>query len=357
MHRRELLAALPGSLGGLAGCATPVDDVLDGDGEDGRRGGSTPRGSPECTYDNPVYDEHVFPDPSVVRTPDDTYYAYGTYNVWDPTRDRPLVPILRSRDLADWTYVGEAFTERPDWKRGGVWAPAVERIDGRYVCYYSLAHWGDSNPGIGAAVAETPEGPFEDRGELVRSEAIGVENSIDPFVVTGGDGPVMFWGSHHGIYATPLASDGLARVGVPERVAGADVEAACVIEREGRYYLLVSAGTCCKGARSTYHVLAGRAPTLTDTYLDGGGRELAAGRGELVVEGGNGFAGPGHSDVATDDAGDDWLVHHGYVRSNAWAGITPRRVLFVSPLEWRHGWPVVPGRTPPAEAGCPTVAN
>lgn len=351
MRRRDVLAALAGG-GGLA--SRVVLHGSDGTGEDLAPANTpTPTGSPDCTYHNPVYEERVVPDPSVVRTPEDTYYAYGTYNVWDPAKDRPLVAVLRSRNLADWTYVGEAFDERPDWKDGGVWAPDVARIDGRYVCYYSLAHWGDPNPGIGAAAAETPEGPFGDRGKLLRSDEVGVENSIDPFVVPGGDRPTLYWGSHHGIYAAPLAPDGLSLAGAPERIAGGDVEAACVVEREGSYYLLVSTGTCCKGARSTYHVLAGRADSLTDTYVDADGTELSAGSGELVVEGGDRFAGPGHCDVATDGAGDDWLVHHGYERSNAWTGVTPRRVLFVSPIEWRVGWPVVPGRTPPAEAACP----
>lgn len=340
MYRRRVLRTLGGALGGVAG-TVPSSDA------------SRSTGSSGCTYRNPVFEKRVVPDPSVLRARDGTYYAYGTYNVWGDDADRPLVPVLRSSNLVDWTYVGAAFRERPAWKGGGLWAPDAARHCGRYLLYYSLACWGDRNPGIGVAVSETPAGPFEDRGPLLRSAAVGVPNSIDPFFLVDDGTPYLFWGSHRGIYGVRLAADGLSLAGEPFGVAGEGVEAAAILERDGDYFLFVSTGTCCEGAGSSYRVVVGRASSLEGPYVDRAGHELADGHGATVVHGGGPFVGPGHADVVRDDAGDDWLVHHAYERTEPWTGETPRRILFLSPLAWRDGWPVVPGGTPPVEAPCP----
>lgn len=340
MNRRRVLRT-------LAGAAVVGSGIT--------RGSLTESASTGCSYRNPVFDRFVVPDPTVLRAGDGRYYAAGTYNVWGDDDDRPLVPVLRSRNLVDWTYVGPAFRERPSWKRGGVWAPELAYRNGRYLLYYSLARWHDPNPGIGLAVAETPAGPYADRGPVLRSDAVGVENSIDPFHLVADGTPYLFWGSHRGIYAAELESHGRCLAGEPTRVAGEGIEAAAVIERDGRYYLFVSTGTCCEGAESTYRVIVGRASTPEGPYRDAAGDVLAAGRGELVVRGGKRLLAPGHADVVRDDAGDAWLLHHVYERDRPWVGETPRRVLALSRLAWSDGWPVVPGRRPSDGAPCPAV--
>lgn len=323
-------------------------------------------------YANPVF-ERVFPDPTVVRAPDGTYFAYATYHDWGSSAprghapdgdgaawdgERPVVPVLRSRTLVDWTFVGAAFERKPDWRDAvGVWAPDAARHRGRYLLYYSLSSWGDPNPGIGVAVADSPTGPFEDRGKLLGSDGIGVPNSIDPCFVADGGTPFLFWGSHRGIYGVELSPDGQTVAGEQFQVAGGGVEAPDAIERDGRYYLFVSAGTCCAGAESTYRVLVGRAPELRGPYRDRNGDFLTASTGTTVLRGSEQFAGPGHCAVATDDGGTDWLVYHAYERGVPWVGATPRRVLMVDRLRWRDGWPTVPGTVPSTAAEKPTVTG
>ena len=68
----------------------------------------------------------TFADPHVIRAQDGTYYAYGTT---DPLNDRDRdaagelrthrIPMLRSTDLVNWTYVGDAFRAAPDWLEPG----------------------------------------------------------------------------------------------------------------------------------------------------------------------------------------------------------------------------------------------
>ena len=344
MNRRTFLAsATVASVG--AGClAGPADTDTDG-------GTEKPP-----TYRNPVFEE-IFADPTAIRADSGAYYAYATFQPWEGVeRRRRLVPIARSRDLVNWTYVGEAFDAKPDWKdSGGLWAPDIARLRGRYVLYYSYARFGDPNPGIGVAVSESPAGPFEDCGELIRSNRIGVPNSIDPCLFSDDGTPYLFWGSKRGLYGVRLADNGLSLAGEKFKIAGDGVEAPYVVERNGRYYFFGSRGTCCAGADSTYHVVVGRSDSLRGPYANRAGESLLTATGTTILHGDDTFAGPGHNALVRDDAGTDWLLYHAYERANPWKGEAPRRVLMLDRLEWRDGWPTVETRTPSRTAPVPTV--
>lgn len=97
------------------------------------------------------------------------------------------MPIHRSKDLINWESVGTVFTKetRPTFEpKGGLWAPDINKIGNRYILYYSMSRWGGEwTCGIGVATAEKPEGPFIDHGMMFRSSDIGVQNSIDPFIL------------------------------------------------------------------------------------------------------------------------------------------------------------------------------
>ena len=344
VNRRTFLASVGVAAAG-AGCLDASEPVSD------REPGTGP------TYRNPVFEE-VFADPTAIEV-DGAFYAYATFHPWDGRDARSrLVPIARSPNLVDWTYVGEAFESRPDWRdSGGLWAPDVGRLRGRYVLYYSYARFGDPNPGIGVAVSASPEGPFEDRGPLLRSDAVGVPNSIDPCLLHVDGTPYLFWGSKRGIHGVRLAADGLSLAGEPFRVAGDGVEGAYVVERNGRYYFFGSRGTCCDGADSTYHVVVGRSDSLEGPYANRAGQSLLHAAGTTILHGDGTFAGPGHNAVVRDAAGDDWMLYHAYERDDPWQGEAPRRVLMLDRLVWRDGWPTVETRTPSRVARAPTVGS
>ncbi len=108
---------------------------------------------PRGLYANPVV-ERSLPDPTVIRAEDGYFYLYATEDTYN-------MPIMRSGNLVDWTLVGRVFTNetRPDFEPGGgLWAPDINYIDGKYVIYYSMSVWGgESTCGIGVAVADKPE--------------------------------------------------------------------------------------------------------------------------------------------------------------------------------------------------------
>lgn len=297
-------------------------------------------------YANPVCAQSL-PDPTVIEE-DGVFYLYAT-------EDTPNVPILKSRNLVDWTPCGTVFSDdtHPEFvEKGHVWAPDINRIGDRYVLYYAVSTWGGEwTCGIGIAEAETPEGPWVDRGKLFISSEIGVQNSIDPFYIEDNGRKYLFWGSFRGLYGIELSDDGLSvRPGAEKRqVAGTAYEAIYIHKRGGYYYLFASTGTCCQGMRSTYTTVVGRSDALFGPYVDREGRPMTENRHEVVVAGNDRFAGSGHNaEIVTDAAGDDWMLYHA-----VWAERPKGRVLMLDRIRWDDGWPQVEGQHPSDEAPAP----
>lgn len=298
-------------------------------------------------YSNPVV-PYSLPDPSLIRAHDGWFYLYATENIRN-------TPIHKSSDLVNWIRVGTAFTDstRPSFEpKGGLWAPDINYIAGKYVLYYSMSVWGGEwTCGIGVAVSDRPEGPFRDLGKLFRSSEIGVQNSIDQFFFEDGGKKYLFWGSFHGIYAIELSDDGLSlKPGADKmQVAGTAYEGVCICKRNGYYYLFASVGTCCEGVKSTYTTVAGRSDNLFGPYLDRNGESMSRNHHEILVHGNDRFVGTGHnSEVVTDDKGDKWLLYHAVDKLN------PKgRVLMLDKVRWIDNWPYVEGGTPSLSAEKP----
>lgn len=298
-------------------------------------------------YSNPVTTNSM-PDPSVVRADDGWYYAYGTAK---------NVSIMKSANLVDWEYVGTAFTDdtRPSFEPGaGIWAPDVTQVGGKYVMYYSMSVWGGEwTCGIGCAVADSPEGPFVDKGKLFRSNEIGVKNSIDPFYIEENGCKYLFWGSFRGIYHVRLTDDGLGVMPgeEPVLVAGTAYEGTYIHRHEGKYYFFASIGSCCEGTKSTYKTVVGRSDSLFGPYVDREGRPMLENNHEIVIHGDGLFVGTGHnSEIVSDDAGNDWILYHSFV-----VGGPEGRVLMLDRVEWIDGWPYVKSSIPSHSAPVPEI--
>ena len=353
-----LLLAASMLIAGLGSCGKP----------------SASQSSEDAVYSNPVYSP-VFADPCVIEY-EGKYYAYATedYGEWKPSDDplenesnKKIVPILESDDLVHWYFKNAAFASlgKPSWGTLGanVWAPDVGQIGDTFVMYYALSTWGDPDPGIGIATAEHPLGPWTDQGKLFTSTEIGVNNSIDPAVFRGQDGKLyMIWGSFRGLYGVELTDDGLALQGGLEYardnktlVAGLDTsqafnlatyEAPYIVYKDGYYYLFVSSGSCCEGKSSTYHVRVGRSENPLGPYYDDQGRDMKGeNRGAIVVQASEDFVGVGHNAVIQDDAGNWYILYHGYdTQEYETFGNTNRRSLLIDKLDWSGDFPETEGK-------------
>ena len=286
------------------------------------------------TNRQPVIDMSA-PDPTVIRAEDGTFYLYAT-------EDMRNVPIFHSANLVDWKLVGTAFTDnsRPKWlPKGGIWAPDIQRVGGKYHLYYAKSVWGGEwDAGIGVAVSNNPAGPFVDRGYMFTSKQIGIQNCIDPFYIEDGGKKYLFFGSFHGIYGVELTADGLhVKQGAkPREVAGTFMEATYIRRRGGYYYLFGSTGTCCEGARSTYRITIGRSKSLFGPYVDKAGQRLLDNHYNILLDKDDSVLGPGHNaGLITDDTGNDYMFYHGFKASDPDAG----RVVWLSRIVWADGWP------------------
>ena len=308
---------------------------------------------------NPVISS-VAPDPSVVRGADGAFHVYATSDDWADGAGHRLIPHFRSFDLVEWEYVGDAFTARPSWAPEGsfLWAPDVHVTDpasgSGAVMYYTT---GGSAPCIGRATAPGIEGPWTHDAQPIvchgdyRGEVL---DPMDPEVVFTDDRPVMFMGNFEGIHAVPMNADGTALEGEPALVAGTGVEAPAVVSRDGYTHLFTSANLCCNGEISQYNVLGGRADRLMGPYETRTGDPLVNRlAGDLILAGDDDWVGPGHVDVVTDDADQDWMIYHAAPRGDA---VLPngvqRRYMMLDRLDWvtvqgtEGTWPVVGDGTP-----------
>lgn len=295
------------------------------------------------TYSNPIIAQSL-PDPTIIKASDSLFYLYAT----EDTRN---IPIFRSSNLVDWSFLGTAFTNesRPVFEpKGGLWAPDINFENGKYVMYYSMSVWGGEwTCGIGVATADKPQGPFTDQGKLFRSNEIKVQNCIDPFFIEDAGKKYLFWGSFSGIYGAELNDDGLSLKNAydKQQIAGTAFEGTYIYKKDNYYYLFASVGTCCEEIKSTYELVVGRSKNLFGPYTDRSGKNMLDNGYEIVIDKNERFVGNGHcSEIVQDKAGDHWIFYHGVDVTHPQG-----RVLLLDKIKWdAQGWPYIQNAKSPS---------
>lgn len=330
------------------------------------------QGAPaEDTYTNPVI-AHNCPDPTVIddRARTGWFYAYCTQSSLAECTDNPqargrvVLPVYRSKDMVHWEFVGDGFDgHQPDWRPGSrLWAPDINYVDGHYVLYYALGVWGDLIASAsGVAVSDSPTGPFRDCGLLVDFNTIGVKNSIDPNLFVYKGKKYLIWGSlgeGSGVWGIRLSRDGLSlkKNAKPVQLGADNMEGAYMVRRERYCYLFTSRGSCCEGARSTYHVLVARSRKPLGPFVGRDGVSLLDKQCQSVILTGSNdqmYVGTGHnSQLIKDDAGNDWLFYHTYWNGNDYRG----RCMNMDAIVWSEdGWPAIMGGQPSTSHTAPVI--
>jgi len=318
--------------------------------DNGNNGGGGEEPPPPVT----TYKNENCPDPSVIKADDGYFYVYSTQdNLPGNTR---YIPIHKSKDLVVWEYVGTVFDE--DTRPKGIpnsrlWAPDINYINGKYVLYYSLGVWGGTyDSAIAVATADKPEGPFTDQGIIIDYTSHGVNNSIDQFYIETGGLKFLVWGSFYGIYAVELENDGLAVKKESQKVqlAANQIEGSYIVQHDDYFYLIGSAGTCCEGDKSTYHLIFGKSKDVLGPYVTQDGKRMLDGAGDVLLQGNNMWAGTGHNaEFVQDDEGNDWIIYHAYRKSDDSVG----RLLMLDRVHWNEWGPYIQGNTASISAGAP----
>ena len=290
------------------------------------------------TYRNPVAHNDA-PDPSVIRAEDGTFYAYTTQSYWGATFYN--IPVLHSTDLIHWRLVGDAVPDRPAWTppgtdNGDMWAPHIVRFGQTYYLYFAARYLETAQMAIGVATSDDPAGPFRDA--IGKPLIVGDRgfDAIDPFVMQVDRTKYIYWGSDGvPIRVQQLSADGLSLVDHPKDLLAPShrpyeglVEAAWVLQHGGFFYLMYSGDACC-GEDAHYAVMVARSTSPTGPFARDPDNPILAEDAR--------FAAPGHNATIRDDAGSDWIVYHAMIRGD----FTNYRYLFIDPIEWVDGWPVV----------------
>ena len=307
----------------------------------------------------PVYPEY-FADPYVWQY-EVIYYAVGTSAaaaVGGPEPDDRVIPLLRSTNLRDWTFVHNAL-RRPDLALGGeFWAPAVVYREGTFYLYYSVGqHSAGVNHQLRVATAARPEGPYTDCGTplLLPGDETFVFDP-DPFRDEDGQWYLFYDRNYFDVTPEGRAGDAICarrleemtRVGSestpilrpnadwqrgPERDYGGNrvdwytAEGASVVRRQGRYYCIYSGSAWFTEFYGVDYVVADR---VLGPYRS----DAAQGDAPRVLRHDKHLRGPGHCMIVVGpDGATDYIVFH------AWDREMRRRQMYVEPLFWTESGP------------------
>lgn len=389
-HRREHSSARGRAALTLAVLVAVLGGSLIGGSADAADQGSAARGRAAVSYQNPILPAipgdgavESCADPTVLhgQQPGDKYwYMYCTT---DPLNDEDLdsagalrfhrIPTMRSVDLVNWDYVGDAFTSLPGWAAPGaaLWAPDVVYSTefGQYYLLFVVTDTADTVSGepncgsdnaIGVATGPTPTGPWTHSDDPVVGPRRGGPGcnflwTFDPEItgdtITAGNTGDFYYGSYYGgIFGDhlTLTPTGATVTGTPTQVAiDNKYEGANVVHRDGYYYLFVSAANCCNGALTGYSVFAGRSTNPFGPFLDREGSSLLdpqAGGTPVISMNGNRWVGTGHNSVFQDFDGQWWTMYHAVDRADPFFATAPgftKRPAMLDALDWVQGWPTV----------------
>jgi arabinan endo-1,5-alpha-L-arabinosidase len=270
------------------------------------------------------------------------------------------VSLMKQQPDGGWRWEARVFAQDqlPDWhkdlvpeNRGHLWAPDVLAVKDEYWLYYSVSSFGKNRSAIGLAVGKaidpaSPDWRWEDRGPVIATTSADRFNAIDPAIFRDpGDDSIWmsfgsFWDGIQLIELDPKTGLRKSPDAPPIRLAWTqEIEAPFIHTRDGRYYLFVNWGKCCRGVESTYEIRVGRSAKVTGPYLDRDGKDLREGGGALVIGTADRWIGPGHASIHVHD-GREQLVHHIYDKT---AAGRPR--VRLTPLVWDNdGWPTLTER-------------
>ncbi|MFD1787527.1 glycoside hydrolase 43 family protein [Sphingomonas floccifaciens] len=285
------------------------------------------------TYLNPVL-AGDYSDPDVLRVGDDYYLVSSSLvNV-------PGLPILHSRDLVNWSLIGHALPRlepaghyATPRRGGGVWAPAIVHHRGLFRIYYP-----DPDRGIFVVTARDPRGPWS--APVLVDDTRG---AIDPAPFFDDDGTA--WLAH--AYAASRAGisnvivlkrmnrEGTRTLDAGQRIIDGDrlpqvrtsigmrpwqtTEGPKLYKRNGFYWIFAPSGSVKGGWQGVF-----RAKRLTGPWE---GRNV-------LDQGPTQINGPHQGAWVRTEAGEDWFLHFHDTDSYG------RRV-FLEPMRWRDGWPVI----------------
>ncbi len=275
-------------------------------------------------YINPIIDAD-YSDPDVVRVGDDYYMTASSFS------DIPGLPVLHSKDLVNWTIIGHAIAEMPDYAKfktpnhgNAVWAPSIRYHNGEFFIYY-----GDPDLGIFMTKTKNPAGPWEPLTLVHKAKGI-----IDccPFWDEDGKAylPHGYAGSRAGVKSIigmiEMTPDGKSTIGQDRiiydgHLDNETIEGAKMYKRGDWYYIFSPAGGVPTGWQEVLRSKNPWGPYETRNVLEQGDTDINGPHQGAWID--------------TPDGKEDWFIHF---QDKGPYG----RVVNLEPMKWlENGWPVI----------------
>lgn len=297
----------------------------------------------EGEFRNPIISGYA-PDPTVTRVEDDYYVVTSSFTHF------PGLPIYHSKDLVNWTQIGNAI-DRPDQfdfrdleVSRGIFAPDISFHEGTYYLASTCVDCG----GNFVMTADSPTGPWSDPHWL------GFEG-IDPSIHWDDSGKAYIlnngapneeprYEGHRAIWIQEFDWQNLSMTGERKQLinGGVDIseepvwiEGPHIIQRNGYYYI-----TAAEGGTSVHHSQTiFRSDDVWGPYEPADHNPILTQR-DLEFERDNPIIAAGHAKFVQIPNGDWWATFLA-IRSYNNDMFNIGRETFLLPVRWEDDWPYI----------------
>jgi len=293
-------------------------------------------------FRNPILSGY-YPDPSITRVGNDYYLVTSSFAHF------PGLPVWHSKDLVNWTQIGNAIDRPSQLDLSGrgvseaVFAPDISFHDGTFYIVNTCVEC----RGNFVITATDPAGPWSDPIWLPFE-------GIDPSIYWEGDkayivnnrapdeppryeGHRAIWIQEYDWRAGKMVgpSTQLVNGGVDLSKKPIWIEGPHIIRKDGWYYLTAAEG----GTSVDHSQVVFRSRTLRGPYVPHKNNPILTQR-DLDPARPDPITSAGHAKLVQTPAGDWWATFLA-VRPYADNYYNIGRETFLLPVEWKDGWPVI----------------
>ncbi|MHA6719993.1 glycoside hydrolase family 43 protein [Sphingomonas sp. RS6] len=309
-------------------------------------------------YRNPILSGY-YPDPSVTRVGSDYYLVLSSFAHY------PGLPIFHSKDLVNWTQIGNAI-DRPGQldftgmrTSQAVFAPDISWHDGTFYIVNTCV----GCKGNFVITAKDPRGPWSDPIWLPfegidpsiywEGDKAYIVNNRAPDETPRYDGHRAIWVQEYDWRAGKMVgpSTQLINGGVDISQKPVWIEGPHIFRKDGWYYLTAAEG----GTSVNHSQVVFRSKALRGPYVPFAGNPILTQR-DLDPSRRNPVSSTGHAKLVQTQNGDWWATFLG-VRPYADDFYNIGRETFLLPVTWQDGWPIIlpKGKPVPLVAKAPAL--
>lgn len=279
-------------------------------------------------YTNPII-RGFSPDPSVCRVGNDYYLVTSSFEYF------PGIPIYHSRDLVNWTQIGNCVSHPKQLplgeakSSGGVWAPTIRYNGGRF--YVTATFDGKGNFIISS------EDPAHGWSDAIWTEFSGIDPSMffengKMYYCANDAGERNHMYGYEGISLAEMNPDTGEIIGEIKRIwrgcGGGWLEAPHIYRIGDYYYIIAAEG----GTGWGHNVIVGRSSDIWGPYESCPNNPILTNRNDCSKS----VSCSGHADIVDDTDGNLWAVHLATREQYGFSALG--RETFLMPAAVKNGW-------------------